>query len=360
MWFVDHARVTAKAGAGGRGCAAFAHPPYTRYPYPDGGDGGDGGDIIAVADPNIATLLDFHFRNEFKASRGRHGGGNKKTGKRGEDAVIRMPVGTVIQDADSGALLADMTRADQRMVLAKGGRGGLGNANPRILRRSRRPQTGREEEAGEATPGGPGEERRLVLELKLIADVGLVGFPNAGKSSLLARISTAHPKIAAYPFTTRYPVLGVVNVQGRGSLVACDIPGLIEGAHEGRGLGMQFLRHIERTRLLVHVVDMAGVDGRDPLEAFRDLNAELSAYSPALPRKAQVIAANKMDLPVAKGNLRRFRASLGARAARVWPISCATHEGISALVDGVWQELRALDTRHPAEPQRGSGAERAV
>jgi GTP-binding protein len=319
MWFVDHAQITVKAGDGGRGCSALTQPPYTRFPYPDGGDGGDGGDVIVVADSNIATLLDFHFRHEFKAGRGRQGSSNNKTGKRGEDLVIRVPVGTVFHDADAGIALRDLTHAGEPVILAKGGRGGLGNAT-----------------AQEAMPGSPGEQRRLTLELKLIADVGIVGFPNAGKSSLLSRISTARPKIGAYPFTTRYPVLGVVNVEGRGPFVACDIPGLIEGAHEGKGLGVQFLRHIERTRRLIHLIDMAAVDGRNPVEAFHQLNRELAAYSEALAQKPQLLVANKIDLPEARANLRVFERMV---QAAVWPISCATGAGIPSLLQAMWQEL---------------------
>ena len=298
MWFVDHAQITVRAGDGGRGCAAFAQPPYTRTPYPDGGDGGDGGDVILRTDPNIATLLDFHFCHEFTAGRGGHGGSNRKTGKRGSDCMIRVPVGTVLHDVDAAAILRDLARQGDEVLVAKGGRGGLGNA-ARNASGAWTPRGGRQTLTREALAGGHGEERRLLLELKLIADVGIVGFPNAGKSSLLSRISTARPKVAAYPFTTRYPVLGVVDVQGRGSFVACDIPGLIEGAHEGRGLGIQFLRHIERTRLLIHLIDMAAVDGRDPAQAYHALNEELAAYSPSLPSKPQVIVANKMDLPQA-------------------------------------------------------------
>ena len=321
MWFVDHAQITVKAGDGGRGCSSFAQPPYIRYPFPDGGDGGDGGHVIAVADLNIATLLDFHFRHEFRAIRGGHGGSNTKTGKRGEDLVIRVPVGTVIRDSEAGGVLKDLTKAEGRVTLAHGGRGGLGNAA-----------------AAEAMPGTAGEVRRLVLELKLIADVGLIGFPNAGKSSLLSRISTARPKIGAYPFTTRYPVLGVVNIEKRGSCIACDIPGLIEGAHEGKGLGIQFLRHIERTRVLIHVIDAAAVDGRDPVASFHQLNGELSLYSAHLAHKPQIIAANKTDLPEAQDNLDRLRTELGGV---VWPISCATGAGIPALLGALWEALQA-------------------
>ncbi|MBI3997152.1 MAG: GTPase ObgE [Candidatus Omnitrophica bacterium] len=321
MWFVDRAEINVKAGDGGRGCSSLAQPPYTRYPYPDGGDGGDGGHVIVHADPNIATLLDFHFRHEFKAGRGGHGGSNQKTGKRGEDLLIHVPVGTVIHDVGTGLILRDLARADEDVIIAHGGRGGLGNAT-----------------APEALPGIVGEQRQVVLELKLIADVGIIGVPNAGKSSLLSRISTAHPKIAAYPFTTRYPVLGVVKVEGRGSCVACDIPGLIEGAHEGKGLGIQFLRHIERTRLLVHVIDMAAVDGRDPIEAYHQVNHELAAYSDALTTRPQLIVANKMDLPQAHESLPRFEAAV---QQKVWPISCATNAGITALMHAIWEQLHA-------------------
>ena len=248
--------------------------------------------------------------------------------------MIRVPVGTVIREAESGETLRDLTVAGEPVVIARGGRGGLGNAT-----------------ATEATPGAPGEHRRVVLELKLIADVGLVGFPNAGKSSLLSRISTARPKIAAYPFTTRYPVLGVVDVPGRGSCVACDIPGLIEGAHEGRGLGIQFLRHIERTRLLVHLIDMAAVDGRDPIEAVHQLNQELSAYSPALRSKPQLLVANKMDLPEAAERLKAFERAMPQGAGRVWPISCATGQGIPELLQAIWQELEKAEQAAVEERQ---------
>ena len=322
MWFVDHAEITVKAGDGGRGCASFAQPPYTRSPYPDGGDGGDGGDVVVCADPNVATLLDFHFRHEFKASRGGHGGSNTKTGKRGGPLMIRVPVGTLIRDRGTGETLRDLTRPQEQVVIAQGGRGGLGNAT-----------------ATEALPGGIGEERCVTLELKLIADVGLIGFPNAGKSSLLSRISTARPKIGAYPFTTRYPVLGVVNVHQESAFVACDIPGLIEGAHQGKGLGIQFLRHIERTRLLVHLIDMAAVDGRDPVQAYHQLQHELAAYSPVLTARPQLIVANKMDLPDAAQRLPGFERAM--QPERVWTISCATGVGIEPLIKEISRCLQA-------------------
>ncbi|MBI4340791.1 MAG: Obg family GTPase CgtA [Candidatus Omnitrophica bacterium] len=337
MQFVDRVEITVTAGAGGRGCQAFAQPPYIRYPYPDGGNGGD---VQLQADPNVATLLDFQFRHEFAAGRGGHGGGNGKTGRRGEEVVIRVPVGTVIHDAVTGQILRDLAHPRERILIVRGGRGGLGNATVAARQRQlTRPRGGRSGgKAGEAhaTPGEPGEGRRLLLELKLIADVGVIGCPNAGKSSLLSRLSTARPKVGAYPFTTRYPVLGVVQVPRRGSFVACDIPGLIEGAHQGKGLGVEFLRHVERTRVLVHLIDMAGVDGRDPLADYRQVNGELAAYHEALVEKPQVVVANKMDLPQAAANVKRMKGAVGGQ---IWPISCATGQGIPRMLEAVWKEL---------------------
>lgn len=317
--FVDQTQIVVIGGAGGNGCSAMFKAPFSRYARPSGGNGGDGGDVILVADPQLATLLDFHFRHEFRSGRGRHGSGNNKTGKRGADCLIRIPVGTLVYDDQTGHLLRDFVTPFERLLVARGGTGGMGNAN-----------------AAQATPGKPGDARQLRLELKLLADVGIVGFPNAGKSSLLARLSTARPKIASYPFTTRTPVLGVVSVNGDGSFVACDIPGLMEGAHEGRGLGMQFLRHIERTRILVHVIDMAAVDGRDPVASFQQLNGELAAYNPALSARPQVVVANKMDLPQAQEHLQRFQAQASVRAI---PISCATSQGIRELIQAIWEQL---------------------
>ena len=335
MWFVDQAQLVAQGGAGGNGCAAMARPPFSRHPYPDGGDGGDGGEVVLLADPQLATLLDFQFRHEFRGARGGHGGSNNKTGKRGEPYVIRVPIGTAVYDQDTKQLIGDLLTPMEQIVVARAGAGGSGNTN-----------------ASRATPGRPGQWRRLRLELKLIADVGLIGVPNAGKSSLLARISTARPKIAPYPFTTRTPVLGVVAVPDAGSFVACDIPGLIEGAHEGRGLGMQFLRHVERTRLLVHVIDMAACDGRDPIQAYHQVNHELRAYSPMLATRPQIIAANKMDLPEAKVNLERFRACV---SAPVLATSCATTVGISELVYEVWRRLQSLVSAPLTEPANQPG-----
>jgi len=331
--FVDQAEILVTAGSGGHGCTALTKPPFSRHAHPSGGDGGDGGDVVLEASPQLATLLDFQFRHAFRAERGRHGSGNTRTGKRGAGSLLRVPVGTVVYEADTGHLLRDLIRPGERLVVARGGRGGLGNAR-----------------APRATPGEPGEQRRLRLELRLIADVGIVGFPNAGKSSLLARISSGRPKIAPYPFTTRTPVLGVVSIGTDGSFVACDIPGLIEGAHAGRGLGMQFLRHIERTTLLLHVIDMAAVEGRDPIEDFTSLNEELTAYNPTLGKRPQMVVANKMDLPHAQEHLQQFQARLGGP---VFPISCATRAGIPELVQAVWQQLNSVEPVQPVKPVNG-------
>jgi len=372
MVFVDHAQIVAKAGDGGRGCSSFAQPPYIRYPYPDGGDGGDGGHVMLRADSNVATLLDFRYRHEFAAGRGGHGGSNQKTGKRGEDVVLRIPVGTVVSDAKTEELLRDLATVGEECIVVRGGRGGLGNATIATVERARsqsnrpshrRKKAGARDAAsvrqllndqalGQATTGTPGESRRLTLEFKLIADIGMTGFPNAGKSSFLSRISTAKPKVGAYPFTTRYPVLGVVRVDAQRSFIACDIPGLIEGAHQGRGLGIEFLRHVERTRLLVHLIDMAGVDGKDPVQAFGQLNRELRAYNPALADKPQLVVANKMDLPEAHANLKAFQRAVGGR---VWPISCATGEGVLALIRAMWELLQA--SREAMQPEQASALE---
>ena len=322
MQFVDQAELILTAGAGGNGCSALFKAPFSRHPRRSGGNGGDGGDVVLVADPQLATLLDFQFRHEFRAQRGRHGSGSNKTGARGADSVIRVPTGTVVYDAQSGQLIKDLLTPQEPIIIARGGAGGFGNAN-----------------ATRTTPGKPGEERRVRLELKLIADVGIVGFPNAGKSSLLAQISTARPKIASYPFTTRTPVLGVVSVGQHRSFVACDIPGLIEGAHEGRGLGIQFLRHIERTRLLLHVIDMAAVDGRDPVQSYHRLNEELAAYSPVLSKRPHVVVANKPDLPEAQEQLKHFQEHV---TVPVVAISCATTAGIGPLLETVWERLQQV------------------
>ena len=318
--FIDEADLHVRGGSGGNGCVSFRREKYVPRGGPDGGDGGDGGSVILRANPNMATLLDFNSRPIYEAERGSHGRGQNKQGRSGKDLILDVPPGTLVTDAETGFQLRDLTEPGETVVVARGGRGGHGNrffATPTH-------RTPREVEDGEA-----GEERRVHLELKMIADVGLVGLPNAGKSTLLSRISSAHPKIADYPFTTLEPNLGIVQGPDYRRLVVADLPGLIEGAHQGLGLGDEFLKHIERTRILCHVVDMAPLSGPDPLEAYRVVRRELSAYSETLAAKPHVIAANKMELTEAPANLDRLHAEV---AVRVMPISAVTGRGVDDLI----------------------------
>jgi GTP-binding protein len=283
---------------------------------------------VIIANENIHTLLDFQYRQHFKAHKGENGSSNNKNGKSGEDCVIEVPPGTIVKDFDSGLVLRDLKAAGDRFIVAKGGAGGRGNA-------TKKP----------STKGEPGQEKLLKLELKLIADCGLIGFPNAGKSSLISKISKAKPKIAPYPFTTKEPVLGIVEIDSSGhgrarTFKVADIPGLIEGAHEGKGLGDKFLRHIERTRILIHMIDMAGVDQRDPAEDFRKLNNELEQYGAVLGNKAQLVVANKMDLPAAQLNLKKFKSAV---KKDIIPISAMTGEGIEELKKAIVKELEGCD-----------------
>lgn len=337
--FYDEAKIYVKAGDGGDGCIAFRREKYVPRGGPAGGDGGRGGSVILRADAQLGTLIDLRYRRHYRAERGGHGMGKNMHGRDGQDLVIRVPVGTIVRDAATGRVLADLTEDGQEVVVARGGRGGRGNA--RFATSTNRTPTFAEK-------GAPGEEKWLLLELKLLADVGLVGFPNAGKSTIIARLSAARPKIAAYPFTTLEPHLGVVRVGEGESFVLADIPGLIEGAHRGAGLGHRFLRHVERTRLLVHVVDMAGSGGHDPVQDFEIINRELAAYDPALAARPQIVAANKMDLPDAAANLERFRAAWGERY-EVYPVSALTGEGLDRLVYRVAELLRGLPRPRPAE-----------
>lgn len=287
MKFVDEVKTRVVAGNGGQGCVSFRREKYVPKGGPDGGDGGRGGDVILEASERKHTLLDFHFRHEFKATSGTHGQGRNRHGRSGEDLVLEVPPGTLIKDVESGEVLADLVAPGQRWVAAKGGRGGKGNAHFTSSTR-RIPRF--------AQPGEPGEERSLLLELKLLADVGLVGLPNAGKSTLIAAVSSARPKIADYPFTTLVPNLGVVRYKDAAPFVMADIPGLISGAHHGAGLGTRFLRHIERTRLLVHLIDAQQAAGGDPLSPYRLIETELRKYSEAMASKPRLIALNKIDL----------------------------------------------------------------
>lgn len=328
--FVDTARIVVQAGGGGRGCVSFRREKHVPRGGPNGGDGGDGGSISIEASRSYQTLIDQRYQQLYRAERGEHGRGKQQHGAAGRDLVIKVPLGTVIRDADTGEILADLTEEGQRALVARGGKGGRGNAHfatptrqaPRI-----------------AEPGTPGEGRTILLELKLIADVGLVGLPNAGKSSLLAAFSAARPKIAAYPFTTLTPNLGVVDVPPFGGFVVADIPGLIEGAAAGAGLGIRFLRHIERTRLLVHVVDVSGPGG-DPVASLTTVEQELAAYDPLLLRLPRIAAGNKIDLPHAEG-LSRLQSLCASRGIRLVPVSALTGEGIPALVEEIATALRA-------------------
>ncbi len=351
--FYDKAKVYVKGGDGGNGVVAFRREKYVPLGGPSGGDGGNGGSVIFTADEGLRTLVDFRYQRHYKAERGEHGQGKGMHGRGAPDMIVRVPVGTVIREAETGDQLADLTVHGQQVVVAAGGRGGRGNARfasaankaPRI-----------------AEKGEPGQERWLELELKLLADVGLVGFPNAGKSTFISRISAARPKIADYPFTTLVPNLGVVRMPDGQSFVVADIPGLIEGAHQGAGLGHEFLRHVERTRVLVHLVDMAGVEGRDPIAGFRAINRELEAYNPRLAKRPQVVAANKMDLPGAADNFEIFKSELGEEF-EIFPVSAVTGEGIEPLLFRVAEVLAEAvpavdDTTEPEKVTRVSAEPR--
>jgi GTP-binding protein len=328
--FIDEAKIFVKAGEGGRGCMSFRREKFVPKGGPDGGDGGKGGDIVLQADRNLRTLLDFRYKQRYTAERGEHGRGKDQTGRDGSDCVLRVPVGTIVRRAESGEVLADLTMHEQWFVAARGGRGGRGNT------RFRSPTN---QAPRHAEPGELGEAHWLTLELKLLADVGLIGLPNAGKSTLLARISAARPKIAPYPFTTLTPQLGIVRLRDNQSCVVADIPGLIEGAHEGKGLGHQFLRHIERTHLLVHLVEMTVPSRNDPLSNFEMVTRELQAYAWSLVQKPQLVVATKMDIPSAKEAWERFQPAIIARGFRVIALSAVTGEGIGTLLDEMHRAL---------------------
>jgi GTPase len=339
--FVDEAKILLKAGDGGNGCVAFRREKYVPRGGPSGGDGGNGGSIILESDENDNTLLRYRYNREFRGERGRHGEGSDCHGRSGEDTVLKVPVGTIVYDADSGEQLFDFTEPKQQFLAAKGGRGGRGNGHPRFTRPWH--QAPREHEDGR-----PGEERRLRLELKLLADVGLVGFPNAGKSTLISRISAARPKIAAYPFTTLEPHLGVVSADpdaapGMGRVfVVADLPGLIEGAHEGAGLGTRFLKHIERTRLIAHLVDTSDANDRDAVQEFEIIERELAAFSPELAEKPMIVVATKLDATTNREQLEKLRAFAVTRGLEFYAISSASGEGVVELVRGMADALDRL------------------
>ncbi len=329
--FVDHVRITVKAGNGGNGSASFHREKFVQNGGPDGGDGGHGGSILFYADPNMHTLLDFRFHSKYTAENGQDGSSNRCTGKCGENLVIKVPVGTVIRDADTGRILADMDKPEETRLLLCGGRGGWGNthfANP--VRQA----------PNFAKPGMKTEVKTLTLELKTIADVGLVGYPNVGKSSILSVVTSAKPKIGNYHFTTLSPNLGIVRRHGK-EIVLADIPGLIEGAAQGAGLGHDFLRHVERTRLLLHVLDCSGMEGRDPADDLDQINTELENYG-NLAETPQIIVCNKMDLPGAEENFRRIKALGEGMGCPVFGVSAATHRGFDELLDATADLLDTL------------------
>lgn len=318
--FVDKVKIYVKAGRGGGGCNSKYKDKYSRYPKADGGDGGKGADIVIRADKFMFTLYDFKYRQHFVADNGGNGSSNRKRGRDAADKVIIVPCGTIVTDSLTGCRLRELLDDRQEFIAAKGGQGGKGSAH-----------------AKEETdfPGQPAEEKELILDLKLIADVGLVGFPNSGKSTLISRISHAHPVIASYPFTTKDPVLGIVNA-GENNFSVADIPGLIKDSHLGRGLGDRFLRHIERTGVIVHMIDMAGIDGRKPWEDYRVINDELKFYSHEVYAKPRILVANKMDMPQAQKNLEDFRKRVKERAI---PISALEAKGLKALISAIRKKL---------------------
>jgi GTP-binding protein len=356
--FVDKVSVLVCAGRGGDGAVAFHREKYIAAGGPDGGDGGRGGDIIALVESSMSTLMDFRYKRKFTASDGMPGQGKRCTGKDGQDVILRVPRGTLIRDKDSGAVMHDMSD-DKPFVIARGGRGGWGNQHFATPTR---------QVPHFAKPGLPGEEREVILELKLLADVGLVGFPNVGKSTLLSVVSRAHPKIADYPFTTLYPNLGVVYATEGVSFVLADIPGIIEGAGEGAGLGHDFLRHIDRCRLLIHVVDASGSEGRDPIADFEAINAELAVYSPELAARPQIVAANKCDLvPAESDTLEKFRAYIQQKGLPFFAISAAAHQGTRELVLAAAEALSHLPPVAvfeadyvPPEPKLGTAEDLSI
>ena len=340
--FIDKARIYVEAGNGGDGMSSFRREKFVEKGGPNGGNGGGGGNVILRADNSLNTLIDFRYKRKFIAKRGDKGGISNMTGHRGEDVIIKVPLGTVVRDDETNIMIADLTEDGQEFVAAKGGRGGKGNAC--YATSTKRAPTFAEK-------GEPGTKGWLRLELKLLADVGLVGYPSVGKSSIISRVSAARPEIAAYHFTTLTPVLGVVRLSEEQSFVLADIPGLIEGAAEGVGLGHDFLRHIERTKVLLHVVDVSGCEGRDPIEDFEKINHELEAYSAKLARRKQLVVANKMDLPDSEDNFVLLKEYVEAKGYEIMPVSAATGEGLQDLMWKAWEMAR----QYVAEPEEEIG-----
>ncbi len=331
---IDQAKVYVKGGDGGNGCVAFRREKFVPKGGPAGGDGGDGGDVVFVADPGLATLIDFKYRQHLRADRGGHGEGSKRSGRRGGDLVVPVPVGTIVRDAGTGEVLVDFSTDGQRAIIARGGRGGKGNA---------RFATPTHRTPRRADPGEPGQERMIQLELQLLADVGVIGLPNAGKSTLLGRISSARPRVGEYPFTTTQAVLGAVTLPDGRTFVAADVPGLIEGAHTGAGLGHAFLRHIARTRVLIHLIDLAATE--DPMAAYAVVRRELELHDPSLLDRPELVALTKIDLPDARGRLDAAVAVFAARGRQTFGISAATGEGIDRLLAAAADALAAARRR---------------
>ncbi len=331
---VDQATIDVSGGRGGDGCVSFRREKYVPRGGPDGGPGGDGGSVYLESDASFKALNAFRYKRRYAADRGRHGEGSGRAGRDGEDLIIKVPPGTLVLDGDGQIVVADLLAPGHRVLVAAGGRGGRGNASF---------ATPTHQAPREAEQGRPGEERALRLELKLIADVGIIGFPNAGKSTLISRISAAHPKIADYPFTTLEPNLGVVDLSSFRTFIVADIPGLIEGAHQGAGLGIKFLRHVERTRILIHMVDVSEGSGRDPVRDVEVINGELRAFSKALAAKPQVVAAAKIDALQDTPRLRALEAFCAAAGTPCYPISAVTGKGLRDLLDGVWALLASQD-----------------
>lgn len=323
MKFVDEVRIRVEAGDGGNGCMSFRREKYVPRGGPNGGDGGDGGHVVLRVDTGLSTLLDLSYPQTLRAGRGEHGRGKEQYGKAGEDLVLRVPPGTIVHDDETGETLADLRVAGEEAVVARGGRGGRGNMHF-ATSTNRAPRR--------ADPGTPGDKRALRLELRVLADAGLLGFPNVGKSTLIRAVSAAKPRVADYPFTTLVPHLGVVRVHEELSFVLADVPGLIPGAHEGQGLGTRFLRHLSRTAVLVHLLDVSGISGRDPVDDFDTINRELALASPELAAKPQIVAATKLDLAETRDRLPDVRARLAARGITLHAVSGATGEGTSELV----------------------------
>jgi GTP-binding protein len=338
--FIDEVFITVQSGDGGRGCVSFRREKFVPRGGPDGGDGGKGGDVILRSTSRRRTLYPFQFKRQFKAKNGAHGQGKQKTGKNGNDLIIEVPPGTLVSDAETSELIKDFVQSGESFVIAKGGRGGLGNS---------RFKTSTQRAPRFAQPGEPGQYLKLKLELKLLADVGLIGLPNVGKSTLISVISAATPKIADYPFTTLTPILGVVQPDQAESFVVADIPGLIEGAHKGAGLGIRFLRHIERTQILVHLIDAAAIDPQNPLASYATINAELAQYNPLLAEKPQIIVLNKMDIPGTDQAADAFQAAMKDR--QILKISAAARQGLEQL------KLKLVEyLGKQISPQRKSGS----